>query len=438
MTLTIPPLLASRWFVVFLFISFRLIVLFAHQPNLRSTNPPTYTVVEPDGITATESGITAMGDYWYYFQLTRLSDLGYLPYRDYWYEFPPVFTTISLISYALVTKDGTYSNYNPYANGVALAILAFDTGSLLLIRRLGEKLHGKGTGILLGWLYAMLPISMIYGFWNFEPIVAFTILLSLNFFVSGRDVRGALGIVLGAATKVFPLVLLGAVWRFRERGEALRVTAIAAILTALVFGGVVALNREYGLASLAVQFNKASYQTVWALIDDNQKTGLLDPDRRDPASAYRLQGNPAVIPWWGRGILLGGIGLAIFMRTRRRDEYGFVAFVAVTVIIFFLWSQGWSPQWLVTLTPLILLCFPNGTGVLFCVTLAFVTLAEFPLLFSFGKDSVTGRFSPETYPLWVALVLLRTFLLAALSYAIYKKLRVSVPRKAVGEGAASA
>jgi hypothetical protein len=271
-------------------------------------------------------------------------------------------------------------------------------------------------------------VSFLHVYWNFEPIVAFTVLLAVNGLVAERDNRSALAIALGAVTKLFPLILLGAVWRFRPIREALRQTLIAGAITAAVLLGMVVVGGDLGKASLAVQFNKASYETVWALLDGNHKTGLLDPDHLHAERAYVLQGNPSVISWLPRLVVFGGIGLFVFVRARRRDSLGIVAFITITIVIFFLWSQGWSPQWQVTLFPLILLCFPNQTGVLFCITLAFIGLGEFPILFSRGMDRLTGQFKPEALPIFVALVVLRTILLAGLAVGLYRILRISVPR----------
>jgi len=431
----LPSLLTSRMILVFLFVTFRVMALFAHQPYLTTTpEAASYDLLEPDGSNIREQGLTSTGDFWYYYGLARWSDQGLLPYRDYWYEFPPVFPTLSLTIYSLISdRDQSYSSYNVYANLLAMVMILVDALNLLLLRRLGTRLHGPMTGIALSWMYALIPISFLHVFWNFEPLVAFTVLLSLTGFVEGRDMRGALGAALGACTKLFPLILLAPVWRMRTPAQAIRTSVIAVGITAVAFIGMIALNREFGMGSLMVQFNKASYQTIWAVIDGNQATGLLDPDHRDPAAAYQLQGNPSVVPWWLRGIVFGGIGLWVYVRTRRRDEMGFVLFTTITVVIFFLWSQGWSPQWQVTLFPLILLCMPNGRGVLFCVTLGIVGLAEFPLLFSYGIDRSTGMFSPQTFPLWVALVSLRTLMLAGLAFELYRRLRISTPRKPVSE-----
>jgi len=163
---------------------------------------------------------------------------------------------------------------------------------------------------------------------------------------------------------------------------------------------------------------------VWALLDGNYRTGNFGSveSHFDPTSADALYGNPSVIPSWLR---LGGaiiIGLFIFITARRFDDKGFVAFVTITVFIFFLQAQGWSPQWLAQILPLIILCFPTKNGILTALILAGVTFIEYPVLFIRTGDT-GGEISGALMTPFIALVLLRTIILIALCVALYLKLR---------------
>ncbi len=406
----ISPLLRDGRILLYLFVSFRLMILLVYQP-LSSLGP----------------GFTAFGDFQHYYNLAALSSQDKLPYRDYWYEFPPVFPIISLSVYGLVSARGP-ADFTSYATLFGLIMIAFDTGNLLLLKRIGSRLHGDSTGLALAWIYALLAVPLVFSFWTFEPMVAFFILLSLAWLVEGEDTRSAVAAAFGALTKLFPLVVLGAVWRFRPPREAIRFTVIAVGLTALGLLAILAVAGPFGLPSLLAQFNKASYQSPWALIDRNYKTGNFGPiaDHIDPAKAYDLQGNPPVIPWWLRLAVFSAIGGFVYASTRRYDERGIVAFVAITVTIFFLWSQGWSPQWQVVLMPLILLNFPSRDGVLICLVLGFVSFAEYPLLFSRTAET-GGAISPAQLPVFTVLVVLRTLLLIGFAVALYRRLRVPIP-----------
>jgi hypothetical protein len=147
----------------------------------------------------------------------------------------------------------------------------------------------------------------------------------------------------------------------------------------------------------------------------------------DPAGATQLYGNPAVIPGWLRLIVAGLIGLFVFWRTRRFDDKGIVAFTGITLLIFFLQAQGWSPQWLTQIIPLILLTFPTRNGVLICVVLSGLIFAEYPFLFiRTGDTSTPGIISGVLMTPFIALVLTRTLILVAVCVAFYQKLRQEV------------
>ncbi|HVO41347.1 MAG TPA: glycosyltransferase 87 family protein [Aggregatilineales bacterium] len=404
-----PPLLRDNRLLIATFLGLRIMLLIAYQP-----------------VDQARPGVTTWGDFQHYFNLAALSAPttdhpgGSLPYRDYWYEFPPLFPLLSLATFSLTRQ------FTGYAVLLGLIMTAFDTANLLLVRRLGARLHGEATGMALGWVYAILAAPLVFAFWTFEPIVACAILLALAALIDRHDARSAMSIALGALTKYVPLVLLACVWRFRPWREALRYTVIALALTAIGVGAMLAFGGPFGLPSLTAQFSKASYESVWALIDQNYKTGNFGPDSDhfDAAKASQLLGNPAVVPWWLRGLVFGALGLWVYAGTRRYDARGIAAFAAITITLFFLWSQGWSPQWLVILIPLILVNFPSRHGVLAILLLSGLSFVEYPLLFS-RTGETGGAISGTQIPLFAMLVLARTALLVGLAVALYSQLRTA-------------
>ena len=76
--------------------------------------------------------------------------------------------------------------------------------------------------------------------------------------------------------------------------------------------------------------------------------------------------------------------------------------------MFFLWSPGYSPQWILYLLPLVILCFKNNRSRLLALILVLVNLLEWPILLSRGLF----QFLEE-------IILLRTaiFILLALLFA---------------------
>jgi hypothetical protein len=275
----------------------------------------------------------------------------------------------------------------------------------------------------LAWIYAILAAPVIFVWWTFETIVLFFILLALLDLLEGRDRRSAVVTALGTVTKYTPILVLPAVWRFYDRRRALRYTVITLILVGVVVSALGLWGGRMATASLLSQFNKASYQSVWALLDGNMRTGIFTgPQTRfDVDNAFKTFGNDPVIPWWLRLIPFAALGLYIFSRKMRQDERGMLAFYTITLLLFFLWAQGWSPQWVLTLTPLLLLNYPNRGGVLVCLVLGMLSFIEYPVLFM-RTGQAGGEVEGALVIPFALLIVIRTLILGGVVAALYRRL----------------
>jgi hypothetical protein len=397
-------LLGDFRLLLMLFVFFRLMLMLVQMPLI---------------VGGAERGVTVGGDYFYYFQLSSFVREGLLPFRDWWSEFPPIPHALTTFVFLL-----TGANFTAFAMFLGMIMLAFEVGNLALVRAIGERLHGAQTGMALAWIYAVTFAPLVFIWWNFEPMVAFFLLLGVYTLVRGKDTASGLWIGIGALVKFTPALILGAVWRYRTPAQALRATIIAGAVFGLVYIALFVQNPENTVASLTAQFNKASYQTVWALIDGNYRTGNFGSafERLDVANAYVLTGNPSVVPGLVRLGAAALIGLFIFVQTRRRDSKGMVAFVTIALLIFFLQAQGWSPQWLAQIVPLVLLCFPTRTGVLMVLMLSLVVFVEYPFLWLRTGDT-GGVMAGALVTPFIVLVMARTLILIAICGALFGMLR---------------
>ena len=260
--------------------------------------------------------------------------------------------------------------------------------------------------------------------WNFDSLMTFFLLLGVWYLIRKQETRSAVALAIGILVKFVPALVFGAIIRFRDTQTALRTIAISLGVVVLVYLPFFASNAELTTVSLTAQFGKASYQTVWAIVDGNYGTGNFGSveSHLTAEGVNEVGKNPAQIPAWLRLGIAGAIGLFVFVRTRRFDNIGLVAFVGITLIIFYLQSQGWSPQWLTQIIPLTLLVFPTREGVLVTVLLSLMAFIEYPFLFIRTGDT-GGVISGSLFMPWVIVVVGRTLLLIGLAVAFYQKLR---------------
>lgn len=321
-------------------------------------------------------------DYHYYYDIASWIERGWLPYIHYWVEYPPLFPYLSVLLYLLTP------HYSAYATALALVQLAFEIGSLVLLYRLARQALGEARADRVVWAYALLFVPVATWWLSFDAITTFFLLLTIERYLAGRQTQSALAMGVGALVKWFPLLFLPAAIRFRRdwRG-AIGYAAVAVAVVALVLGLLAAFSPTYTFASLRSLGSRASWQTVWALLDGNLGTGAYHADRLDPAAAALFQGNPARVPSWLTLLFFGGLYLWLWWRTPGTGEPRRVLrFTTLTVLLFFLWSRGWSPQWLGMLAPLVLLSLPLERAVLYLVVLTFINIAEWPVLLSRGMN----------------------------------------------------
>ena len=400
-------LLGDFRLLVILFVVFRLVLYLAYEPVLQQTG---------------ERGIGTGGDRLYHYALTVQADDNLYPFRDWWSEFPPLWYLTTTSVYVLLGDSANYTNWSLV---LGMIVLASEVGVLMMLRQIGTRLHGAATGMALAWIYALLALPAVFMWWNFDTLVTFALLLGVWLLLCQQDWRAVLVIAIGALTKFVPFLVFGAVIRFFTPQRAVKVIGVSLGVFALAYLPLFIINSDFALVSLTAQFGKPSYQTVWAIIDGNTTTGNFGTIE----SHLTVEGvndgvgdrNPPVIPSWVRLGIAGVIGLVVLLRTRRTDELGFVAFVGITLVIFYLQSQGWSPQWLTQIIVLLLLVFPTRNGVLVALLLSALAFLEYPFIFLRTGDGIIDP-DGQYYMAWVLVVALRTLTLVGVALAFYRKL----------------
>lgn len=363
-------------------------------------------------MSTTPETLRGFGDLAHYWGWTSLAGL---PYIQFWVEYPPVFPYLSELLGWLAGGQG-----HVYATLLVAVLALADAGNLAAFLRIAGKLESGAGGDWRGWTYFAFLAALPYTWWYFDSLTVLVLLLALEALLEERAVRGGLLVGLGILIKLFPALLLPAVWRRYPWRRALLVTITGLLVAAGVFGGLYLVSPRQTAASLVVQANKGSWETVWALIDGNLKTGNVvsqPSDGLDPAAAYVSHRNPAVIATWLTLLAFGGLGLGAFFTSRITDVRGLIAFAGLTCALFFSWSPGWSPQWVLYLLPVILLCLPKARALLLSVALVLTNLLEWPVLLS------RWRFDG----LWLTAPV-RALLLLLLAWSCYEVVRRLQPR----------
>lgn len=383
------PQTGSTFFLIFiLFLTSRLMLLLAFPPE----------------------NLIFYGDYQHYFNVADMTRQGFYPFIHYWYEFPPLFPYLNIAVYTLAGQQ-----LKNYILLLALVLLLAECGNLYLLYRLALRLYGRDRAATIAWIYTGLFTPIFFWLGNFDALTTFFILLALYSLFNQRTKLLAVALGLGAMVKFLPVILLATIWRLKGL-KAMAGYGVAVLLISLIIFGPFALfNPTMTVASLQAQARKSSYQTLWAILDSNLSTGNFGPlaDHFDPVKATQPVNHPARIPTWLTLIPFGLLGLFLLTRPQTASSGNFdgMIFTTLTFIIFFLWSQGWSPQWQTFLIPLLLLSFPEKRAILFIIAISFINFLEWPVILSRGLNHLL----PLT-------IIVRTFILVLIAVEAYRLL----------------
>jgi len=360
-------------------------------------------------------GLRGYGDFIHFY---RLAGMG-RPFIDLWVEFPPLFPFLSTLLYRL-----TAGRQHAYDYLLYIILTLVQAGSIAVFTRLVQRVqdpHGHLPRVL---AYTALLAGLAYGWWYFDPLAEFCMLLGVLWLLSGREWRSGLALAAGVLAKWFPALALPLVWKRLPARRALITTVLAIGIPALVYSGLYLASPDITLASLKSQASKGSWETVWALVDGNLDTGNFGPEveRYDPAKALLMRGNPPRLPAWLTLIPFAALGAWLWKRAPLDNDRAALAFLGLTWCLFLLWSPGWSPQWVLYLLPFILLVLPLREALLVSVALVFINLLEWPVLLSRGYN----------WGLWMTITV-RTLLIALLAVEFWQAVKKHIEPNVIAE-----
>ena len=417
------PTSARREFalILVLFVAFRAMTLLAFRPG---------------------GQVLDHSDFYWYREFAQLTRQGYTPYVNLWTTYPPLFPFLMIglwhISSLLPPWEFPNLWFSLLLGGT---FLLFEAGNLVLIYAIARQLAGKRGALRTAWFYAILftPVYTLTGWFESYPLFFF--LLSLYLLLRGHATWSGISTGIGFMIKLIPLILLpiGArlsndeyqtangkgQWTRRRWCITIRPLNLSFDIRHLIlyFGTfaltVIAIGLPFYLINsrlvwgpLVISGARGPWETVWALLEGEFGYGVIPLDMRnlawDPASSP----GGSSLPWILITLAFGLVYL--FAYTRPFDwkaPRNVVAFTGFTLILFVLYSKGYSPQWLGWILVFVALLLPNLRGAFYAIVTGLLNLVEANLFFTI---------LPDEHWLLVITVGLRTliFLLLAVEFML--------------------
>ncbi len=375
-----------------------------------------------------------ISDYEVYRTWGQLGAMGYQTFVNVWSVYPPLFPALMLPLFEWASRIPPWFEPGLFFNlFFGLEMLCFECGVFVLIYRLAHKLalDSAHSPLLLTPLsapviYALLftPLYTLLGW--FEAMPLFFLLLAVDRLLAAPRgwISSAVAVGLGFLTKLVPLIFIPLAirwlggrlsWRaardewFNQRssGNLLRPTLFTLIFLGVVGGlgyWLVRGNLDLAFSSLQANAIRPPWQNLWAILDGYYTYGIV-PDIRNLESLQHGQWESR-LPWNFIALVFGLIYLWLYTRPYDWSQpRTLIAFTGVSIIWLFLYSKGWSPQFLLWILAFLVLLQPTFRG---------LVLATFLTLNNVVESAIYLVLLPDQHWLLIGTVLMRTLLLLLL------------------------
>jgi hypothetical protein len=357
--------------------------------------------------------ITTVSDFTFYRLLASYASQGFYPSVDYWMEYQPIFPWVPVGIYRLSLLLPNWGAPGFWFNLLlGTVFLLAETANLTLIYLIGQRLYDRQIALRIAWTYSLLFVPLLIMLGWFDVWGLTFLLLALYLVLVRRGLASSVAAGMGFLVKLLPIVVAPvAFWlepTWRRRVILVGVTLLTVVVVALPFA---LLNPELFTLSWTINFERSSWETVWALLEGYTSFGLAGGGNRfDPAEAGAGQ-HPSTLPWLlisaGFALVYLWLWLAVGNKLRpdlaensnrsgpyHRSRTGLpfepsrrvVAFVGLTMNLLTLYLKGYSPQFLVWLLPFVILLLPRLRGLVYVVLLSAVNIVESPIYFTLLPD----------------------------------------------------
>lgn len=330
-------------------------------------------------------------DFLFYRDIGELSLGGYYPYLNYWMEYPPLAAWAIVGVYRLSLLLPSWPDSLLWFHVFLSALSAlFDLGNLLLVYKISRILHGRRVALRSAWTYALLFLPLYALLSWIDSAAVFFLLLTTWLALRGRPGAAGVAAGLGLLTKLLPVVAVPAgILGFLQASKRIKYAVAFALSIGIVAGPFLVANPTMFLASAREMVSRASWETIWALLENYYGPGLVPylVSRFDPSMAT-WQSHPGSLPHWAiTGAFLVGCLLLYTRRLEWNKPAVAVPTIALTLNLLLIFSTGFSPQYLLYPLALLIVILPGLHGAAYAVILTAIDLLEWPFAFGyFGSD----------------------------------------------------
>jgi len=324
-------------------------------------------------------------DQLYYFDMSRFTGSGLLPFFDFWMEYPPLMPWLATLAYRLSLYLYPWDVSIFWFNLVfRLLLLPFDVATLVLVYKSVLRLSSRDRALQVAGLWALLFAPLFALLTWFDPLTLFFLVLGLYGQLTDRPALAGGSIGFGFMAKVLPIGIWPVgLFSLRSNRQRAMYVACTAISAGLVVLPPLIMAPAYVVAMFRALLTVSSWETVWALLEGYTGYGLVAPlaARVDPAAAV-FSVHPSILPW--PLISLGFAVLYAFLITRHiewTNKSRVVSFALFSLTVLVLHNKGYSPQWAVYLGTLALLALPTGRGLGYALVLSAAMIVEWPVAF---------------------------------------------------------
>jgi len=358
-----------------------------------------------------------------------------LPFIDYWLEYPPVFPWVALAVYHVNVGIFGTGGGGPlaFSASVSMFLAVVDLANLLLIYMIAKKVDGHRFAMRCTVGYSLLFFPLVLAAGYFDSIVLCAMLLSLWAMIQGKPALAGGAVGFGIMTKFIPFMLIPVAVKYLVRkpepGDPLKKDWSrlinyfgAMLLTMGVLGSTFFfVKRDLLVMPFRVTLERPGWETLRAVWAGRYGVGHVGPDESlhksdsycaSLESPYRMaiqdeklledlpqrfrepfrlriasRFNPDFrvaestdnlrVPLF---IVIGALYLLMFLfAPPEPTPLNYAGFACITVCTGFVYSSGWSPQFIIYLLPLALLSLWPRINVFFAVALSIINFLEMPV-----------------------------------------------------------